>query len=445
MAARRWLIPVLVALMVVVAGLLAGPGPATGKPRPTTTRPATTTTLAATTTTTAAPTTTLAPTTTTGPPSCPLSSTLDGPSDDAQAAVNATPSGGCLTIDRSYPRSSPLQLNRPMTVQCVSQANGFTSAGTWELVHIDGVTGLTFSGCSLTSTGPTSSAAGAVGVSGNLTDVTISGLQVRNVQYGIAGSPTVASMRITGNDLRFLYATGIGLYGGTTRNVEIDHNTVVANQRSGQAGQAGIQTGGIGATENLDKHSGWSVHDNTVDNSPAAVGTPTGCGPGDLVDMGFDQLSSSTIQDNTVRHCLGAGEGLVVVGPNNIIRRNQVYDKGQSGGAYVLISYGTPPQQNKGNLFEGNLADGIPNSPGNQGLALSFGPGGLPIQDLVVRRFTAVEQSLGVQSYAFQGSPDGLNNRIEDSNPGGAGPNPWCGGLAPLDMTVVNTPNCPVN
>lgn len=439
----RWLGGVRLLLVTVAALLFVGLGwpPVSANPPPWANAARKTTTTASPTTTTVAPTTTtVGPTTTTQPPpNCLLTSAFASP----QAAVNATPNGGCLTVDQFYGQlTATLNLSRPMTVQCLDAANGFANAGTTSnlVVNITNATDLTFDGCRVESSGATLAAAGAINLGGTQTNVTLSDLTIRQAEFGIAGSPTINSIHVLRNDIRFTYATGIGFYSNQTRNVEIGYNTVVANQRSGNAGQAGIQSGGIGNTENVDRHSLWNVHHNFVDNSPDAVGTPTGCSPNHLVDMGFDQLSSSTIDDNVVRHCLGQGEGIVVNGPDNFVRRNKVYDVGN--GAYTFISYGTPPQAVTNLVMEDNLADGNPLDGGNQGLALSFGPGGLPMTGIRIRRFTAIEHSLGVQSYPFQGTPAGSDNRIEDSNQGAVGPNPWCAGLAPIGMVVVNTPNC---
>jgi hypothetical protein len=414
-----------------------------------TSSPPTTTTVAPTTTTQPEPTTTTTPPTTTTlpPPDCVLMSAHATP----QAAVNATPTGGCLTIDGTFSvGNSPLNLARAMTVQCLNPAHGLMSTGTtWELVHLAGVSDLSLQGCTLESTGPTLAAAGGIGSSGTLARVRLVDLTIRNVEYGIAGSSSIAGtgwtdetfgLRVLSSTIGPTYATGIGWYPNgnpptnTTRYVELGGNTLTGYQQSDQAGQAGIQTGGIPVGSGHNLHSLWNIHHNDL---------TAGC-PSTQVNIGLDQLDSSEVAHNVVYHGLCDGEGIVVVGPNNWIHHNQVYDKGQSGGAFVLISYSSPPQQNRNNTFEDNLADGIPGSPTNQGLALSWGAGGLPIDNLIVRRFTAVEHVLGVQAYPYEGNPAGTV-RIEDSNPGGAGPNPWCGGLGlgTLTTTVVNTPNCP--
>jgi hypothetical protein len=383
---------------------------------------------------TAPTTTTVAPTTTTTPPqNCLLTSNFSSP----QAAVNATPSGGCLIVDGYYTLTSTLSVTRPMTIQCLDPANGFT-AGNLTMVSIANTSDVTYTGCRMESTGPTLEAGGAVGLGGTVTRITLSRLTVRNAEFGVAGSPTASFVKLLDSDIRFLYATGFGLYSGQTRDIEVGGNTFVAHQRAGTAGKAAIQTGGIAADSTEDRHSRWNIHHNTVDSSPAAVGTATGCPPGDLVGIGLDQLSSSTVDDNVVRHCLGPGEGIVVNGPDNAVRRNRVYDVGN--GAYTFISYPSPTQSPSRLVFEDNLADGRGGS-GNQGLALSFAPNGPPVTGVRVRRFTSVEHSWGAQAYSFGGTVAGSDNRLEDSDLDG---NVFggCNGLNNMGFTVVNTAGC---
>jgi hypothetical protein len=338
-----------------------------------------------------------------------------------------------------------------MTLKCLGHTNGFTGTFTGALVNIgSNVSDAVFDGCRLESSG-TSSPTEGLSLHGTLTRVTVSNLLIKNIKVGIAGSAKTFFVRVTGNRCENLWGTCIAFYFGTDRDLEIDNNTVVNHQRGGTAGHAGIQLGGISATSNEDKHSRVNVHHNTVDNSAS-------CPPnnGDLVGIGLDQVSSSTIDDNVVRHCTdqqtsdpsqrGNGEGIVVVGPDNTVRRNQVYNVGS--GAYTFISGSTPPQQVRNLIFQGNLADGNPADGGNQGVALSFAPSGLPMTGLLIggpnseHRNRILEHSYGIQAYSFGGTVSGSNNTIQNNDLTGniLGP---CLILSGLQYTSIsNVPSC---
>jgi hypothetical protein len=441
------------------------PGPTLSTAGP----PPTTTTVAPTTTTQPPPTTTTTPptTTTTPPEICLLTSNYA--SDQAAIDDAGGPDGDpmCVTVDTYRTLTSPLNLRTGVTVQCLDPTKGFTgsdSTGAWVLVLIPNITDASFTGCKLESTGPTQAAAGGIGFgSGPISRVRLVDLDIRNTEWGISSGATISGtgfgdtefgLRVLLTEIRFTYATGIGFYPNanpptnTARYVELNGNLVIGNQRSGNAGQAGIQTGGIPPESEANVHSQFRLLNNTVDNSPAAVGTPTGCPAGDLVDIGLDQADNFLIEGNLVRHCYHGGEGIVVVGPNNTIRTNTVHDAG--AGAFTLISYSSVPQQTKNILFENNFADGpldvTPNWPGGgQGLALSFGANSEPMEGVTIRNFRAVNHQSGIQSYIYQDDPHGSGNTIVDSNNPVSPTNPWCQGLSLFGAgawTITNTPNC---
>jgi hypothetical protein len=373
-----------------------------------------------TTTTTSTTTTTTLP-----PPNCTLASAYPSP----QAAVDATPSGGCVELDGNFQLTSELAVNKPLRVQCSASGRGlFATSGTINLIRISS-SQVTVDGCQLVGSGASGTIT-AVNFLGSISDVLLSHLTIHDVRTGTIGDSGVQhDIEVSDSLLEDIGGTGTAwYYGQESYNIRLLRNTYRRTQRLGGTGQAAIQSGGSPQL----RHHNWTIQGNTVENLT--------CSAGDLVDIGLDQITDTVIDHNVVRHCNSWGEGIVVNGPRNQITWNEVY--GVRNGSITLISYPDVGAQAHNITVADNTVVG-PNLDGGQALALSHA--GSDFRGLRVLRNTFSGHPWLIQAYAYQGPVmAGADNLIQDNNltgfmPGG-GP---CSLPSPFTYTSVNNnPSC---
>lgn len=287
------------------------------------------------------PTTTSTTTTTTlPPPNCVKASQYPS----VQAAHDATPVGGCLEIDGDYTLTSNFNVTKDIDILCPVAGHGLRTGAGISLMLIS-ASGVTVDGCDLTGNGATTST--AVYLLGSIANVKLDNLLVRSIQTGVVGDSGVQhDMTVEDSTFEDIGGTGTAwYYGQESYNVRILQNTYRRTQRSGVAGQAGIQSGG---SPELRHH--WTIQGNTVENLTCAAN------PSGRVDIGLDQIADSVIDHNVVRHCNDYGEGIVVNGPRNQITWNQVY--GVRNGSITLINYPSAAQSVHGATVADNLVDG---------------------------------------------------------------------------------------
>jgi hypothetical protein len=400
-----------------------GPTLTTDGPPPTTTSAPTTTTLPEPTTTT------VAPTTTTTPPGCVLMSAHPSP----QAAVDATPVGGCLEADGFYQLTSQLHLTKAMTLQCSAPGRGFFATGGFFYMLDLAANGLRVNGCEFQGPGANGTVHGG-GVSGSRSDIRLTNLFLHDLRQGLtSGGGTDVQSDIWVTDSRFERFWGTALawyYPQESSGIHLLRNTIRETQKGGQAGNAAIQSGG----DSQLRHHHWEVRDNRVEN-------PT-CGVADMVGYGFDQLADSVIDHNVYVHCGDPGhpgEGIVVNGPRNQITWNEV-SGGLENGSITLISYPGAAQSVHDTIVADNTVVG-PGTANGQGLALSHA--GSDFRGLRVLRNRFGGHSFGIQAYAYQGPVmAGADNLIADNILTGNTNGP-CSIPAPFVYTSINnTPGC---
>jgi hypothetical protein len=217
-----------------------------------------------------------------------------------QAAHDATPVGGCLEIDGDYTLTSNFNVTKDIDILCPVARHGLrTGAGISQMLI--SASGVTVDGCDLTGNGATTST--AVYLLGSIANVKLDNLLVRSIQTGVVGDSGVQH-DITVEDSTFENIGGTGTawyHGQESDNVRILQNTYRRTQRSGVAGQAGIQSGGSPEL----RHHHWMIQGTTVENLTCAAN------PSGRVDIGLDQIADSVIDHNVVRHGNDYGEGIV--------------------------------------------------------------------------------------------------------------------------------------
>jgi hypothetical protein len=403
---------------------LVGPTLITG-PAPTTT------TVAPTTTTQPEPTTTTTPptTTTTPPGNCLLISSFASP----QAAVDATPVGGCLEADGFYQLTSQLHLTKAMTLQCSAPGRGFFATGGFFYMLDLAANGLRVNGCEFQGPGANGTVHGG-GVSGSRSDIRLTNLFVHDLRQGLtsgAGSDVQSDIWVTDSRFERFWGTALAwYYPQESSGIHLLRNTIRETQKGGQAGNAAIQSGG----DSQLRHHHWEVRDNRVEN-------PT-CGVADMVGYGFDQLTDSVIDHNVYVHCGDPGhpgEGIVVNGPRNQITWNEV-SGGLENGSITLISYPGAAQSVHDTIVADNTVVG-PGTANGQALALSHA--GSDFRGLRVLRNRFGGHSFGIQAYAYQGPiMAGADNLIQDNTLTGNTNGP-CSIPAPFTYTSINNnPGC---
>lgn len=347
-----------------------------------------------------ATTTTIPPTTTTTlPPGCLLMSNFSSP----QAAVNATPVGGCLEVDGNYAMTSSLNLNKAMTLQCTGVGRGFTVSGGQFWFLLLSANGLRVNGCEFAGPGVNGLVSGG-GVQGTRSDIRLTNVYFHDFRQGLTsggGTDVQSDIWVTDSLFERFWGTALAwYYPQESFNIHLLRNTIRTTQRGGTAGNAAIQSGGDPAL----RHHNWEVRDNRVENLT--------CGIGDTVGYGFDQLADSVIDHNFYVHCNGPGEGIVVNGPRNTITWNDVRG-GIENGSITLISYPGAAQSVHNTIVADNTVVG-PGSANGQGIALSHA--GSDFRGLRILRNNISGHAFGIQAYAYQGPiMAGADNLIQDN------------------------------
>lgn len=381
-------------------------------------------------------TTTVAPTTTTiPPPSCPDVSTYASP----QAAVNAQAAGGCLDVNGLFSLSTDpgLVLNKAITLNCVDTTQGFTATSAPVFMIRITANGVRINNCLLDGNDASGSGPYAVHLApasgATLADTRLVGVLAREVINCVTTGGNVTDFWFTDGVCETTHAAGFGFYaysGNTHSYVHILRSTVRNNQLSNGVGQAGIQTGAPDTGESISRNSFFELVGNTLSNDTCPVGSGR-------VMIGLDQISNSTITDNTITHpCSGGGESIVANGPFNQILRNRL----NHGARIILISYPGPWNSNHDNLVKCNVGFG---DGANQGLAFSWGAGGEPAHHVVVTDNDFTGYGHGIQSYTYLDPPNapGPGNEFHRNDLVGNG-TPYSLPGFTYTGTVTGTPVC---